>query len=54
GAPLTLVAGGGLTIIALGVVLAWYPDLWRLRIAAVETPEGALRPVTEAERPPDR
>ncbi|MBF6606385.1 MAG: MFS transporter [Chloroflexi bacterium] len=54
GAPLTLVAGGGLTIIALGVVLAWYPDLWRLRVAAVETPEGALRPVTEADRPPDR
>jgi len=44
GAPATLAAGGVLTLVALGAVLAWHPDLWRLRLQAVSTAEGALRP----------
>ena len=44
GAPLTLAAGGVLTIAALLVVGWWYPDLWRLRVEGVETESGALRP----------
>lgn len=48
GAPLTLAGGGALTLVALGVVLAWHPDLWRLRVAGVETKDGALRPSGDA------
>ena len=44
GAPLTLAAGGVLTIVSLLVVGAWYPGLWRLHVEGVETESGALRP----------
>jgi MFS family permease len=44
GAPLTLVAGGVLTMVALAAVLAWCPSLPRLHLGAVETPEGLLKP----------
>ena len=44
GAPITLVAGGALTAVALGLVLRWCPALARLRIDVEETPEGALKP----------
>ncbi len=44
GAPATLAAGGGLTILALLGLMAWYPDLWRLHVEGIETEGGALRP----------
>jgi MFS family permease len=44
GAPLTLAAGGALTLVALGTVLAWHPELWRLKLRAVSMTDGALRP----------
>lgn len=44
GAPETLAAGGLLTIVSLVAVMAWYPDLWQLRIEGIETASGALRP----------
>jgi MFS family permease len=44
GAPLTLAAGGVLTVVALLLVAWWYPGLWRLHIEGVETESGALRP----------
>ena len=44
GAPLTLAAGGVLTIVSLLIVGAWYPGLWRLHVEGVETEGGALRP----------
>jgi MFS family permease len=46
GAPATLAAGGGLTILALLGLMAWYPDLWRLHVEGIETEGGALRPRT--------
>ena len=48
GAPVTLAAGGALTLVALGAVLAWHPELWRLRLRAVSTTDGALRPAGDA------
>jgi MFS family permease len=44
GAPLTLAAGGILTVVSLVAVMAWFPDLWRLRVEGIETADGALRP----------
>lgn len=44
GAPITLAAGGILTIVALGLVSAWYPDLWHLHVEGIETESGAIRP----------
>ncbi len=44
GAPATLAAGGALTIAALAIVGAWYPELWRLHVEGIETDTGALRP----------
>ncbi|HEY2887518.1 MAG TPA: MFS transporter [Candidatus Limnocylindrales bacterium] len=44
GAPLTLAAGGVLTIQALLVVAWWYPELWQLHVEGIETESGALRP----------
>jgi len=52
GAPITLAAGGAVTMIALGVVMAWYPDLWRLRVEGIETAEGALRPTADTDARP--
>lgn len=48
GAPLTLAAGGALTLVALAVVLAWQPDLWHLRVAGMSTSDGALQPREDA------
>ena len=44
GAPVTLAAGGLLTVVSLLLVAWWYPGLWRLHVEAVETESGALRP----------
>ena len=46
GAPLTLAAGGVLTIQALLLVAWWYPELWQLHVEGIETESGALRPKT--------
>ena len=46
GAPVTLLAGAVLALVALGLVLAWCPQLWSLR------PDAALR-APEAARPGD-
>ena len=48
GAPLTLAAGGALTLVALAVLLAWQPDLWHLRVAGMSTSDGALQPREDA------
>ncbi|MGH2465385.1 MAG: MFS transporter, partial [Candidatus Limnocylindrales bacterium] len=46
GAPVTLAAGGVLTVLALLVVAWWYPELWQLHVEGIETESGALRPKT--------
>ncbi|HEY7937299.1 MAG TPA: MFS transporter [Candidatus Limnocylindrales bacterium] len=46
GAPVTLAAGGVLTIVALLLVAWWYPELWQLHVEGIETESGALRPKT--------
>jgi MFS family permease len=44
GAPVTLAAGGVLTVLALLLVAWWYPELWQLHVEGIETESGALRP----------
>ena len=44
GAPVTLAAGGVLTVVSLLLVAWWYPGLWKLHVEAIETESGALRP----------
>ena len=44
GAPVTLAAGGVLTVLSLLLVAWWYPELWQLHVEGIETESGALRP----------